>query len=97
MAEFFEILMLISFGFSWPFNLAKSIKTKSTKGKSPIFLGLIIFGYIAGIISKFVNPNFDMGSKWYVLFFYFLNLIMVAADLVAYFINKANESKKMEK
>ena len=86
MAEIFEIIMILSFGASWPLNVIKSYKARTTKGKSLGFLLLIFFGYIAGIISKFVNPDYmaDIGTKWYVLFFYFLNFIMVGADLVMY-------------
>ena len=86
MAELLEIIMIVSFGASWPLNVLKSIRTKTTKGKSLPFLCLIFFGYIAGIASKFVNEAYmaNIASKWYVLFFYFLNLIMVGADLVLY-------------
>ena len=89
MAEIFEIIMIVSFGASWPANVLKSYKARTTKGKSLLFLGLIFFGYIAGIISKFVNPFYmaDIASKWYVLFFYVLNLLMVGADLVLYYRN----------
>ena len=90
MAEILEIVMILSFGASWPMNVIKSYKARTTKGKSLGFLCLIFFGYIAGIISKFVNESYmaSFSQKWYVLFFYFLNLIMVGADLVIYFRNK---------
>ncbi len=90
MAEILEIIMILSFGASWPMNVMKSYKARTAKGKSLGFLCLIFFGYIAGIISKFVNESYmaSFSQKWYVLFFYFLNLIMVGADLVIYFRNK---------
>ena len=88
MPEILEITMLICFGFSWPLNVIKSYKARTAKGKSLPFLLLIITGYIAGIASKFVNPAFDFADKWYVLFFYFLNLIMVSLDVVMYFRNR---------
>ena len=96
MSEFLEILMIVSFGASWPFNVIKSVKTKSTKGKSLLFLYLIFFGYIAGIASKLMNPAYmeAIASKWYVLFFYVLNFIMVGADLVLYYINRRRELKE---
>lgn len=89
MSEILEIVMIVSFGASWPINLMKSYKSRTTKGKSLLFLCLIFFGYIAGIISKFLNEAYmaSFASKWYVLFFYFLNLIMVGSDLVLYFRN----------
>ncbi|MBR2957359.1 MAG: hypothetical protein IKC20_03825 [Clostridia bacterium] len=90
MAEILEVLMIICFGASWPFNVFKSYKARTAKGKSLWFLCLIIFGYIAGIASKFLNETYmaDISTKWYVLFFYFLNLIMVTADLILYFRNR---------
>ena len=41
-------------------------------------------------IKKFVNEQYmlSLSQKWYVLFFYFLNLTMVGLDLVLYFRNK---------
>ncbi len=95
MADILEIIMIVSFGASWPLNVVKSIKTKTTKGKSLPFLCLIFFGYIAGITSKLVNPVYmgEFAAKWYVLFFYFLNLIMVGIDLVLYARNYALDKK----
>lgn len=89
MSEFLEIIMLICFGCSWPLNVIKSYKARTTKGKSLPFVCLIIIGYIAGIASKFTNEAYmsAIGEKWYVLFFYFLNLFMVSIDFGLYFRN----------
>lgn len=89
MSEILEIIMILSFGFSWPMNVIKSYKARTAKGKSISFLLLIFFGYIAGIASKFTNEAYmsDFSQKWYVLFFYFLNIAMVSADIVLYFRN----------
>jgi len=86
MAELLEVIMIVSFGASWPLNVIKSYKTRTTRGKSLAFLLLIFFGYIAGITSKLANEDYmaQIGSKWYVLFFYILNFIMVGADLLLY-------------
>ncbi len=88
--EIFEIIMIVSFGASWPFNVIRSYKARTAKGKSLAFLCLILFGYVAGIISKLINEGYmaNFGSKWYVLFFYVLNFIMVFADFLLYFRNK---------
>lgn len=90
MAEILEIIMIVSFGASWPLNVMKSYKARTAKGKSISFLCLIFFGYIAGIASKLMNEAYmeAFAEKWYVLFFYVLNLIMVGADLLLYFRNK---------
>ena len=89
MSEIFEIAMIVLFGASWPMNVLKSIKTKSTKGKSIVFLILIFIGYIFGIISKLTADSF----KWYVMFFYVLNFVMVGTDIVLYFINYNREKR----
>ncbi|MBQ7821007.1 MAG: hypothetical protein IJ391_01820 [Clostridia bacterium] len=91
MSELLEITMIVSFGASWPLNVMKSWRARTAKGKSLAFLCLIFFGYIAGIASKFTNAAYmaSFSSKWYVLFFYILNLIMVGLDLILYFRNKA--------
>ncbi|MBR2466112.1 MAG: hypothetical protein IKB38_04195 [Clostridia bacterium] len=96
MAEILEIIMVVSFGASWPFNVVKSYKARTTKGKSLLFLCLIFFGYIAGIASKFANAEYmaNFASKWYVLVFYILNFIMVGADLLLYVRNRAIDKKE---
>ena len=96
MAELLEIIMVVSFGASWPFNVVKSYRARTAKGKSLLFLCLILFGYVAGIASKFLNDAYmaDFAQKWYVLFFYILNFVMVAADLVLYFRNKKLDKAK---
>ena len=78
----FEILMLICFGAAWPVSIHKSITSKSIKGKSVIFLYVISFGYVMGIIHKLLY-HFDI-----VIFLYVLNLLMVLTDLVLYYRNK---------
>ena len=95
MAEFLEILMIVSFGSSWPHNVIKSYKSRTTKGKSIAFLLLIFFGYIAGISSKLVNADYmaNIAAKWYVLFFYVLNFIMVGTDLLMYVRNYRLDKK----
>ena len=95
MAEIAEVIMIVCFGASWPFNVIKSYKARTAKGKSPVFLCLIILGYIAGIASKFLNEAYmaSFNEKWYVVFFYFLNLFMVSVDLVLYFRNRMLDKK----
>ena len=89
MSELLEVTMILSFGASWPLNVIKSYKSRTTKGKSLAFLCLIFFGYIAGIASKLLNPTYmaAFASKWYVLSFYILNLLMVGLDLCLYLRN----------
>lgn len=88
-AEILEIVMIVSFGASWPMNVIKSYRARTTKGKSLGFLLLILFGYVAGIASKLVNETYmaNISEKWYVLFFYVLNFIMVFVDFMLYIRN----------
>jgi len=92
MPQFFEALMVICFGVSWPFSLVRSYRAKTTKGKSLVFLIFVLLGYIFGIASKMLNGNIT-----YVFIFYCINFIMVAADLVIWFRNRkfeqTNDSK----
>lgn len=86
MKEIFEFIMLACFGLSWPISVYKSITSKSTQGKSVVFIAAIIIGYISGIIGKIVSGQIN-----YVLVIYCFNLIIVSIDLILYFINKYNE------
>ena len=96
LAEILEIIMIVSFGASWPLNVMKSWKARTTKGKSLAFLLLIEFGYVAGIASKLVNETYmaSFASKWYVLFFYVLNFLMVGTDLCLYYRNYRLDKKR---
>lgn len=91
MSGILETAMLVCFGLSWPINLIKNIKVKTAKNTSLKFLLLIIFGYLCGIAAKIVSGNIN-----YVLIAYLLNLAVVSANLVVYFINRGydkNENK----
>ncbi len=100
MSEILEVVMIVSFGFSWPVNVIKSYKAKTTTGKSLAFLCIVLFGYIAGITSKLINETYmaSLSTKWYILFFYILNFIMVGIDLCVYIrnykIDRRNKSSK---
>ncbi|MBQ2897288.1 MAG: hypothetical protein IJE46_03075 [Clostridia bacterium] len=65
------------------------------KGKSLGFLCLILLGYVAGITGKFMNEKYisSLESNWYVLFFCFLNLLMVFIDFLLYFRNRKLDKK----
>jgi uncharacterized protein with PQ loop repeat len=84
-----EVIMLVCFGLSWPASLLKSIKSKSTKGKSILFLWLIAFGYLSGVINKLLT-GYDP-----VMWLYVLNGAMVLADTAMYYINKRNEKRSI--
>jgi hypothetical protein len=87
-ASTFEATMLICFGAAWPVAVVKSYKSRSSEGKSLVFLLVIIIGYISGIVYKLLsNPD-------YVTVLYGINILMVLADVGLYFRNKHIESIK---
>lgn len=86
--QIFEFIMLACFGLSWPISVYKSIKSKSTQGKSVVFIIAIIIGYISGVIGKIINDQLT-----YVLIIYCFNLIVVLVDLVLFFINRKREKE----
>jgi hypothetical protein len=81
----FEFLMLCCFGFSWPFSILKSIRSKSTKGKSLVFMLLVVCGYVFGIIHKLLY-SFD-----WVVWAYVALLGLVMTDVVLYAVNRRRE------
>lgn len=81
MVEIFEAIMVVSFGLSWPISILKTLKAKTAKGKSPFFIGLIVFGYVCGITSKILNSVENNVALNYVFIFYCLNLLMTSFDL----------------
>ena len=81
--EFMEVCMIVAFGCSWPVNVIKSYRIRTTRGKSLLFLLLVFFGYLCGITGKLLSP----GYKWYVLMFYLLNCTMVGMDILVYIRN----------
>lgn len=82
----FEICMLLCFGFAWPFSIYKSWVSRSTGGKSILFLVIVIVGYIAGILHKLFY-SYD-----FVIFLYILNMLMVSIDLALFIRNRKYES-----
>ena len=83
MGQILEMLMVVCFGVSWPLSIYKSYKSRSTRGKSVVFLFFIAAGYLFGIGAKLYTGNIT-----YVLFFYALNTCMVFTDIILYFRNK---------
>ena len=83
MGEIFETMMLVCFGVSWPFNIAKSYRSRTARGKSIGFQTLVIIGYICGITGKILT-----GKVSYVVAVYLLDLVMVSIDLALTLRNK---------
>jgi len=71
--------MLICFGLSWPVSIIRTLRLKVVAGKSPYFIGIVILGYVFGLINKFLSP-----LDW-VFWLYIFNIVVVSADLILYF------------
>lgn len=84
-----EVLFLACFAVSWPISIVKSLRTGIVIGKSPIFMILIILGYIFGIVHKVLN-DFDP-----VTWLYLFNATLVGVDLAIYFIYIGRNRKKI--
>ena len=77
--------MLICFGASWPVSVYKSWTSRSTKGKSLLFLLLIDIGYVVGLIGKLLFfPS-------YVIVVYCINILFVTTDTFLFFRNRRYE------
>ena len=64
-----------------------------------LFYCLILLGYLVGIAAKLSLIRYYAPAPWYetvhwyVMFFYVLNTLMVAADIAIWFRNRALENK----
>ena len=81
-----EITMLICFGAAWPISIYKSWTSHSCKGKSLLFLAVIVAGYAAGIGKCLLGD-----AHWSVTTLYVVNVCMVCADITLYFRNAVTE------
>ena len=72
--------MLFAFGFSWPFAIARTYRAKRVDGKSPMFMIIVIIGYLFGIAAHLVE-----GSKLWLCWVYLLDMALVSTDLALYF------------
>ncbi|MBW8035058.1 MAG: hypothetical protein FVQ79_05345 [Planctomycetes bacterium] len=81
----FEAVMLVCFGAAWPASIYRSYVSRTTAGKSIVFLVVIFVGYLAGIAHK-VTHNLDV-----VTWLYAINAVMVFADIMLYWRNRRIE------
>ncbi|MCR5088168.1 MAG: hypothetical protein K6C08_01480 [Oscillospiraceae bacterium] len=75
--------MLVAFGCSWPFNIAKSWRSRTAKGKSVIFEIIVVFGYLVGLLGKLITWR-RTGVWAYSSWFYLADIAMVSADIALY-------------
>ena len=79
MGELLEFGMLFAFGFSWPFAIARTYRSKSVDGKSPMFMLIVILGYMCGIASHLME-----GTKLWLVAVYLADIALVSTDLALY-------------
>ena len=82
MVRILESAMLVCFGLSWPFNIVKSLRSGTARGKSIPFEIMIIIGYLCGLTGKLLG-----GDISYVVYFYIADILMVGIDLALTFRN----------
>ncbi len=75
--------MLICFAVSWPAALYKSWTSRTSKGKSLLFLCFILLGYLSGIAKIIVQDGFFT----FLVIPYTFNFFLIFADLILYFRN----------
>ena len=81
LAEILEFGMLFAFGFSWPFAIVRTYRAKHVDGKSPMFMIIVLIGYMCGIAAHLVE-----GSKLWLCWVYLFDMALVSTDLVLYYL-----------
>ena len=82
----YEIAMLVCFGTSWPVSIAKAVRTRVVRGKSPFFMVLVFVGYVSGVIHKTLYAQGDP-----VIWLYVFTATMVAIDWCLYMKYRAHD------
>ena len=80
LSQILEFAMLFAFGFSWPFAIAKTWRSKRVDGKSPMFMAIVLVGYMCGIAAHLVE-----GTKLWLCLVYLVDMALVSTDLALYF------------
>lgn len=80
-----EFFMLFAFGFSWPFAIARTYKAghggKGVAGKSPMFMIIVLMGYVGGICARLLDGN---ASNDWLSVVYVIDMLLVSTDLALY-------------
>jgi len=72
--------MLFAFGFSWPFAIMRTYRSKRVDGKSPMFMIIVLIGYSCGIAAHLVE-----WQKLWLCGVYLVDMMLVSTDLILYF------------
>ena len=88
-----EIGMLVAFVCSWPFNIIKSWRSRTAKGKSVVFAFIVVFGYLVGLLGKLITYARTGAWAWSI-WFYLADIAMVSVDIVLYFRNTVLDRRR---
>ena len=87
-----EIGMLVAFGCSWPFNILKSWRSRTAKGKSVVLGWSVPLGELVGGRGMIIT-NRTTGVWAYSIWFYLADILMVSIDMVLYYRNTRLDRK----
>ena len=90
-AQVFEAGMLVCFGFAWPVDIYKTVRTRETRGKSVRFMSLVFLGYLCGIAAKFIRAEGALPET--VTWLYALNAVLVGIDIAVCLHYRSREAK----
>lgn len=91
LSEILELGMLLAFGCSWPFAIARTYRAKRVDGKSPWFMMIVVVGYCCGIAAHLVE-----GTKLWLCWVYLVDMLLVSTDLALYFHYAAKNRRSSE-
>ena len=83
-ANVLDAAMMVCFGLSWPFAIAKLVRARKVHGMSLWFLVLVNIGYLAGIAGKFVRAHETHTWPSWPTVIYATNAALVAVVIVLY-------------
>lgn len=88
-----EFFMLFAFGFSWPFAIARTYKAghsgAGVAGKSPMFMIIVLLGYVGGIAARLLD---SIPTNNWLCYVYIVDMILVSTDLSLYCYYKNKKS-----
>ncbi len=84
-AQVLEAAMLVCFGFAWPVDIRRTLRTRRVEGKSVTFMGLILVGYLCGMTAKCFRASGAGGWPETVTLLYAFNAVMVIIDIGLYY------------
>lgn len=84
-----EVCMLLLFALAWPISIRKSLRSRTSGGKSLVFMLTLVLGYLCGIANKFAIDQVN-----YVLIFYIFNITLVSVDIALWFRNNALDKRR---